>query len=120
MKRILLALACAGALTACSTTPKTAAQTVFALEASYDAALDIAVTYATLPRCAPGAPPVCSDAAAVRRVNEAAHLAWAAIRAAQALARTARPDVTALTNARAAAELALATLTALTAPLKVS
>lgn len=120
MKRILLALACTGALAGCSAAPKTAAQTVFALQATYDAALDVAVAYATLPRCAPGAPAVCSDGAAVRRVNAAAHQAWAAIRAAQALARAAKPDVTALANARADAELALAVFTALTTQLKVT
>ena len=58
--------------------------------------------------------------AAVRRVNEAAHQAWAAIHAAQVFARAAQPDASALAGARAAAELALATLTALTAQLKVT
>jgi hypothetical protein len=120
MKRILPARALAGALSACAPTAQTPAQAVFALEASYDAALEVAVAYATLPACGAEAPPLCSDRALVRRVNTAAHQAWVAIRAAQALAVAVHPDATALAAARANAERAFADLTELTASLKVN
>jgi len=120
MKRILTTLAFAGVLSACSPTAQTPAQAVFALEASYDAALEVAVAYATLPGCGTNAPPLCSDRALVRRINTAAHQAWVAIRAAQALAVAAHADQAAQAAARANAERAFAELTALTANLKVN
>lgn len=120
MKRILTALALAGALSACAPTAQTPAQAVFALEASYDAALEVAVAYAILPMCGTDALPLCSDRALVRRINTAAHQAWVAIRAAQALAVAAHADPTALAAARANADRALAELTALTSSLKVN
>jgi len=120
MTRILTALALAGALSACAPTLQSPAQAVFALEASYDAALEMAVAYATLPACGAEAPPLCSDRALVRRINTTAHQAWVAIRAAQALAAAAHADPTALAAARANAEHALAELTTLTASLKVN
>jgi hypothetical protein len=103
------------ALAACTAAPRTPAQAVFALEASYDGALSGVVAYAMLPRCAEGGPVVCSEPAVVRQVNETAHRAWVAIRAAQAIAVSYRPDATALANATAAAVAALGELTSLTA-----
>ena len=120
MKRIVSALALAGVLAACAPKAQTPMQAVFALEASYDAALEVAVAYATLPGCGANVPPLCSDRALVRRVNTVAHQAWVAIRAAQAVAVAVNPDPTALAAARANAERALAELTALTSSLKVN
>jgi len=125
MKRILSALAFAGALTACapqgpSPGAQTPAQAVFALEASYDAALEVAVAYATLPMCGGEAPKLCSDRTLVRRINTVAHQAWVAIRAAQALAVAAHADPAALATARANADRALVELTTLISGLKVN
>ena len=119
MKRALLALACACALSACSAATHTPAQAIFAMEAAYDAALDIAVAYATQPRCA-GAIVLCSDPAMVRKINDVAHQAWIAMRAAQAAARAVKPDMAALAAARAKAERALENLTILITQLKMS
>lgn len=69
-------------LAACATTPRTPAQTVFALEGGYGAALSVAVQYKNLPPC-PG-PALCSDAAVVARLQAADRLAFADIQAAQA------------------------------------
>jgi len=109
-------------LTACSATPvpRSPAQAVFALEATYDVALNVAIAYAMLPQCRSNGVGMCSDPAVVRQVNEAAHRAWVAIGTASRIARTIQPDASALRNAEAAAEQALAELRALTSNLKVS
>jgi hypothetical protein len=120
MKRLVLALFCACALSGCAGAPRSPAQAIFALQAGYDAALDIAVAYAGLPRCGPDGLLLCSDRALVRQVHSAAHKAWIALQAVQSLARAQNPDPSALATARTAAELALAALTALTAQMKVS
>lgn len=122
MRSCVVAAAGLGLLAACSAmpVPRSPAQAVFALEATYDAALDVAVAYSMLPQCRTGGAAVCSDPAVVRQVNEAAHRAWVAIGAASRIARTIHPDASALSNAEAAAEQALAELRALTTNLKVS
>ena len=94
--------------------PQSPAQTVFALEAGYDAALNIAIAYATLPRCAPAGPVLCSDAAIVRQANAVAQQAWAALRAAEAAVRTAAPNRSRIVQAIAAAQAALAAFRAIT------
>ena len=122
MRSRVVAMAGLGLLGACSAmpVPQSSAQVVFALEATYDAALDVAVAYAMLPQCRSGSVEVCSDPAVVRQVNEAAHRAWVAIGTASRIARTIHPDASALSNAEAAAEQALTELRALTTNLKVS
>jgi len=120
------ALACLALLAGCNgvpgavPVPQTPAQAAYALEATYDAALDVAVSYAVLPKCAAGGPALCSDPAMVRHVNAVAHTAWAAIRAAETVARATQPDTTAQANAQAAAQAALGALVTLVATLKVS
>jgi hypothetical protein len=117
-----LAIAALCLLTSCAT-PETPAQTAFALEAGYDAAIDVAVAYAMLPRCAPHGPALCSDPAVVKQASEAAHLAWQAIRAAQAATSppgAAHADPAAAASALGKARDALGQLRTLTASMKVS
>lgn len=105
--------------TAC-TPPVTPAQTVFSLEAGYDAAINVAIVYASLPRCIQGGPALCSDPKLVRETNNVAHQAWAAIRAAEVAARARKPDPVATAQTLAAAQAALAALRAITDNMKVS
>jgi hypothetical protein len=116
--RALAAALGLAALAACSAAPQTPAQAVFALQAAFDAALDVAVGYASLPRCAPDRPAPCSEAARVARANDVAQNAWRAIRAAEAAARAPGGGADARAGALAAAEAALAELIALTASMK--
>ncbi len=106
-------------MTACAA-PTTPAQTAFALEASYDAAISVAIAYATLPRCAPGVARPCSDPGVVRATNTLAHQAWQAMRAAQAAAVGEHADPAAAARAIAAARDALGALRAITDTMKVS
>jgi len=107
-------------LLAACTAPQTPAQTVFAMEAGYDAAIQVAIVYATLPRCTEGGPKLCSEPDIVRQANSAAHLAWAAIRAAEATARMEKPDANATAQALAAARASLAALRVITDNMKVN
>lgn len=106
-------------LTSCAT-PNTPAQTAFALEAGYGAAISVAIAYASLPRCAPAVPQPCSEPVVVRRTNTVAHQAWGAIRAARTAVRTTPADPAATAQALAAAQAALAALRAITDSMKVS
>ena len=106
-------------LLAACTAPQSPAQTVFAMEAGYDAAIQVAIVYATLPRCAEGGPKLCSEPNIVRQANDAAHLAWAAIRAAEATARLEKPDADSIAQALAAARATLAALRVITDNMKV-
>lgn len=106
-------------LTSCAA-PNTPAQTAFALEAGYDAAINIAIAYASLPRCAPAVPQPCSEPVVVRRTNTVAHQAWGTIRAAQSAVQARRADPAGIAPAIAAAQAALAALRAITDQMKVS
>lgn len=88
MKLFRLAAACAAilALGACTTLPKTPAQTVYAVEGNYTAALTVKVAYKNLPACG-GAALVCSDPAVVAKLQVADDAAYAAIMAAEGLVR---------------------------------
>ena len=106
-------------LTACAT-PNSPAQTAFALEAGYDAAISVAIAYAMLPRCAGGVAQPCSESAIVRSANTVAHQAWQAIRGAQSAVMATRTDPAATAQAIKAARDALTALRAITDKLKVS
>jgi len=114
-----LAVAALCVLTSCAA-PESPAQTAFALEASYDAAIDVAIAYAMLPRCVVPGPALCSDPAVVKQTSDVAHQAWQAIRAAQAAAQATHVDPTATASALAKARDALGHLRALTSNMKVS
>jgi len=83
-----LVLSCALALAGCATlsspasAPRTPAQTVYAVEGTYAAALTVAVQYRQLPDCSTGAP-ICSDAATIAKVRAADAAAWSSILTAQ-------------------------------------
>lgn len=110
-------------LTSCAT-PNSPAQTAFALEAGYDAAISVAIAYAMLPRCAArGAVAVaqpCSEPAIVRDANTAAHQAWQAVRAAQSAVMATRADPAASAQAIQAARDGLNALRAITDKLPIS
>jgi hypothetical protein len=114
-----LALAALCLLTSCNA-PESPAQTAFALEAGYDAAVDVAIAYAMLPRCVTHGPTPCADPTVVRKANDIAHQAWQAIRAAQAAAQALHADPAATASALAKARDALGNLRALTSNMKVS
>lgn len=92
MKTFLLVPVIVFALTSCSTLTtifETPQQTVFAAEASYEAALKVAVAYESLPRCT--TPPVmalCSRADIVDVLRDADDSVAAAIDAAEKTVRT--------------------------------
>lgn len=121
--RYRLATAALCLLTSCAA-PASPAQTAFALEAGYDAAANIAIAYAVLPRCGPATAKLCSDPMVVKKTNDIAHQAWIAIRAAEAATRphaqAAPPDPATIARALTDAQAALAALRAITDHLKVS
>jgi len=86
MKRIIAVSALALVLSSCSSlnlvTPKTPAQTVYAVEGEYAAALNIAISYRQLPNCSTGAA-LCEDDATLAKVRAADAAAWSAILTAQ-------------------------------------
>ena len=121
MKRLIGALLLAFALAGlgCATTPQTPAQSVYQVQGSYAAALQIAVTYKQLPNCAkPDAPVLCSNAQVVAQLQKADDVAYAALTAAQNTVRTAGAGANVQT-AIVAAQQAVAALTSITATLKV-
>ncbi len=121
MKRLIGALLLAFALAGlgCATTPQTPAQSVYQVQGSYAAALQIAVTYKQLPSCAqPAHPVLCSDAATVAKLQKADDVAYAALTAAQNIVRSPGAGANVQT-AIAAAQQATAALASITATLQV-
>ena len=119
MRKILavLILAIATGL-GCATAPQTPAQSVYAVQGSYAAALQIAVTYKQLPSCAkPAAPVLCSDAAVVAKLQKADDVAYAALTAAQNTVRTPGAGANVQT-AIVAAQQATAAFASITATLR--
>lgn len=74
-------------LGACATTPTAGkidpAQTVYSLEGMFTTSVQVATTYAQLPRCGVSAPLVCSDQDTVSRIQGAANIGYAALSSAQ-------------------------------------
>ena len=90
------ALAMVLALSACaSRVAETPAQRVFALQSEYNAALEIALAYESLPRCTFDEQAACSEVAVVETIRDADTFAFTAIEAAQNAVRA--PDVKAAT-----------------------
>lgn len=117
---LLPALAGCGAKiggTALPPAPQSPAQAVYEATGAYAGALSAAVAYRRLPPCgAAGAPAVCADAAVVAKLRAADTVAEATLHAAQVTVTTgASAGVQA--EAVAAAQGAVASLTALTATL---
>lgn len=102
-------------------TPKTPAQDVFAAKASYAAALTVAVAYKRLPSCAPVThPPICSDAAIVKKLQDSDDVAKPALDAAEAAVRTQGFGQSTLQTFVISANNAVSALTAITATLRVN
>ena len=116
MKMIALPVLAAFALAGCKTLPDTPAQTVYALEGSYAAALSVAVAYRNLPLCGTG-PVLCHDPETLAKINAAVAVVNTDIDAAETAARSgASADrVAAATNLAVAA---LEQLQALTSKVK--
>ena len=112
IKRLILGALLLGSA-ACSTAPKDAPQSVYAIESGLAAAENVAAAYAGLPACG-GADAICSDAATVARIKAAALAANTAVLAAQAAATDPTTSKAAQAAAVASATTALASLTALT------
>lgn len=120
MHRPFLALSLALSLTACATgsplaTPKTPAQTLYALEAATTAAEEAALAYASLPSCqAAPSPAACSSPPLVLEMNAAAQTASAAILTAQLAVQDPTQSPAAQAAAINQATQALTALTQLT------
>lgn len=103
----------------CATAPTDPASAVFAATSTYAGALSVAVAYRQLPPCAqPVRPVLCSDAQVVKDLQRADDAAFAALTAAQRIARTPGAGAN-IPTALNAANQALAALTAITANLQV-
>ena len=121
MKRLLAVLALA-VLTGfgCATTPQTPAQAVYAVQGTYAAALQVAVTYKGLPSCArPDKPVLCSDADVVKKLQAADNVAYASLTAAQNTVRSPGAGANVQT-AIVAAQQAVNALAAITATLRTT
>jgi pyruvate/2-oxoacid:ferredoxin oxidoreductase alpha subunit len=121
MMRKFLAVVAFACLTVfgCATKPQTPAQSVYAAQGTYAAALQIAVTYKQLPACVAGGPVLCSDPAAVAKVQEADDVAYDALTAAQNIVRTPGAGLNVQTAITAATQ-AIAAFDSITATLKVT
>jgi hypothetical protein len=116
MKRIA-SIFLAVLLAACATGITTPQQTIYQATADYNAAASIVIAYKALPPC-PAATVVCSDAAVVVRLKQADTVAYNALVAAEATARTPGAGANAAT-ALVAANQAIAALTAISSALTV-
>ncbi len=92
------ALVLAAGLSSCmAATPQTPAQVVFAAKNAYNAALLVAVTYKELPGCQLlSHPPVCSDPAIVKSLQDKDDIAAPALDAAEKAVRASNFDAGAL------------------------
>lgn len=91
LKSLLIAAALALGLAGCATATsgaKTPAQRVFALQADYNAALNLAVAYESQPRCTPVLTSGCSSLSIVVEIRRADDAAYAAVKGAQNTVRT--------------------------------
>jgi hypothetical protein len=117
MKRIIATLFLA-IIAACTTAPKTPAQTVFLIESDYAAALTIAVQYKALPDCAIAQSVICSKLDVVAKIQKADDVAYPLLQAAQKVVRVEGAGANAQT-AVMAAQQAVAALTSITQTLQV-
>lgn len=117
MKRLFAGLMFA-LLAACSTTPQSPAQAVYAIHGDYAAALTIAVTYKKLPDCATTQAVICSKPEIVARLQAADDKAFPLLQAAQNTVRLSGAGAN-IDTAIFAAQQAVSALTAITSTLKV-
>lgn len=119
MRKLLFAAALILFTTACTTQPTSPAQTVYATQTAYAAALSLAVQYKSLPACGGiNAPVLCSDVKVVKQIQDADNTAYVALQAAQAAVRN--PVVgTGVERAIAYANQAVGAFTAIVSSLKL-
>ena len=116
MKKLGAAVVVALALTACGTAPQ---QTVYGTRAAFVGSLQVATAYGDLPLCKPASPPLCHDAAVLKKVQKHAHVADAALDTAEEAVRNPQFGQDAAQSAVIAANAAVKALQAVTSQLKV-
>lgn len=118
MRKLLATLAIA-LVAACTTTPQTPQQAVYAIQGSYAGALTVAVAYKRLPPCGRAtSPTLCADPVVVAKLQKADDLAYPTLQTAQNLVRMPDAGVNAQT-AIAAARQAVGLLVNITNTLTV-
>jgi len=103
-----LLVACGFVLSSCATVTRPD-QSIYAVEASYQAALTVEVAYRNLPRCN-GVTKICHEPSVVQQMIAADNVTYTAIKSAVAIAADPRSPSNALLVATQAAEAALAIL----------
>jgi len=121
MKRALSlalgAVIATAALTGCGSAPTTPAQSIYQVEADYNAAAQAVIAYKGLPACgAPTSPPLCSKPEIVAQLKQADTVAYNALVAAENVARSPTAGANAAT-ATLAAQQAVQALTSITSQL---
>lgn len=115
----LLALPLAACATFGSSAPQSPAQTVYALEGTYAAALNVAVAYRQLPTCVTGGPVICHDPAVVAKMVEVNDTARTALTGAQAVVTNTGSTAAQIDTAVAAATAVVMQFSALSQTVKV-
>jgi len=95
MRKLFLAAALILTLAACATQPESPAQTVYATQTAYAAALSLAVQYKSLPVCGATGVVVCSNPEVVKQILQADDTAYVALQAAQVAVRNPATGTTA-------------------------
>lgn len=108
--RLLIPLAFAAMVSACSVAPHTASQASYDVTASFATALKGANTYAAMPRCSATVHPPCSDQRTVDQIIAAADKADIAVKSTQQIAHDTTASATDEQKAVAAANDAIAAL----------
>lgn len=106
-------------LAACANLGQTANTSVYGSRALFVGGLELATVYGSLPKCAPTAPAVCHDAAVLKTVQKSAHVADAALDAAEDVARNPALGKDAATTAAITADGAVKAFRAITDQLRV-
>lgn len=121
--KLILAAALVATIAACASAPSgqslTPAQQVYQITSNYDAALQVAVAYANLPRCGQAASPtLCSKSEVIVQLQKANSAALPLLTAAQNTVTAPGAGANAQT-ALNAAQQAVAALTAISSTLQV-
>lgn len=108
MKTFIATVTLVFALAACVVAPKTPAQSVYAIESNYAAALTLAVAYKRLPLCSETTTMPCSDIVVVRKLQRADTTAITFLEGAQTAVRSNS------SNSQIAIDMAASAVAALT------
>jgi hypothetical protein len=113
---LIMASVASMTLAGCATTPSDSAKSVYALKASFAAALDIAVAYSALPAC-PQPDSLCSDTPTISRMLAASLLVQQDLDTAQAAAQSGQTPAM-IAQEMLVAQTDLNALTAITSTVK--